>query len=1149
MHLSVFAAVFIGVGLISSSASAASLTLGLSTIDGGVTYGTAPGTPLIVVPAKSSISGENTFYTMTALLNSPNEGTFNNVSLSVTLPPGIVLDQTFAGSFTFVSCTVAALELPRTCTWTRPSMAVAGASGATAGIVFKATALRFRDGQDFQLSATLSAASFTPVGGGSESVTPGSATFYAQASTTAGLFVGINQNGLDLSSSGWGYGPDGVTNGHLSVHSVSVSTASSPTLFTQNIIDDVSITISLPAGSVFTALHMPTVPAGWTLSPRPNPGDPLVLNWNDSGLTNPWRPFYPAAGGAGSANTYSAGQGFSIVAFAPCDRFDENTAVEDILVTGTVLAHNAAGDPMTQLIGTMGAGAVAVDSPSASFLPVWSSPTSPPANANWCVDTTKPPEWDVIQGGTFTKGDNQGADLNQAIAGVPQSYFLTLRRPVGEAGLDDVYLVDRLPDGLWSPTGGAVIVGAPAPFVVYACDFSGRTEEAGPAQWVNFEPDEVDPTTDLDCDALTGSGTGATTFVVPPGMTPTHIIAIADQLGATSGTAWAGLNTIGLSVSVTFPIGYVGFGSSNEARNQAWVFGGYTDQGTPKVMADYAGLPLDDYETSGVEDGTHNASFNYNGTEEGEPANDNNTWDWGVVSPTVRGEALSIVIRQPVTSTLPVNTPIAVALPGESPNSFHAVFPFNGIAPLLPTSPIFTIEVPPGVIIVSSTFLGTPGASASGTTITGSGVGGCDAPSTPPTFSQSGSVATGYILTWTSTDPDFTLNDPVAVAGICAAAALELAVDPNFVPPHVDGDEITFTSTLFNNVGVDPLDSESTTRPLGLPPAVDFGAALSCGPVGTIHVEATIENNGGQPLTTITSRLVMPDSVNQTAVIASIQPGSLGAYDSATFGAPSGGEVELAITWTAPPALAPFTTDTFTIDVPWSGGNFTLVASGTVIATDLNGTESVIPTTSDEIRTLDACPGQLIVSKTFGNGGPAMAGVSFTLEGNGVNATQVTNGSGTTTFVGLAAGNYTLTENMGNLPGTAVWTSTLVPGATFDVASFATTNVPVANTCSCNDSNACTVDSDCTIQGACSYSQLDCSGTTVGACEAVACDPEVGCVAEPEPPIECAPPQNGWIFYVALAGTPAKQLRCVVYDDQPNAAPTCAIIDGNQCGN
>ncbi len=63
------------------------------------------------------------------------------------------------------------------------------------------------------------------------------------------------------------------------------------------------------------------------------------------------------------------------------------------------------------------------------------------------------------------------------------------------------------------------------------------------------------------------------------------------------------------------------------------------------------------------------------------------------------------------------------------------------------------------------------------------------------------------------------------------------------------------------------------------------------------------------------------------------------------------------------------------------------------------------------------------------------------------------------------------------------------------------------------------------------------------------CDTVDGCVAEPSLPAECAPPATGWVFYVALAGTPAAQLRCVVDDNQPTEPPACALTLGNQCGN
>ncbi len=278
-----------------------------------------------------------------------------------------------------------------------------------------------------------------------------------------------------------------------------------------------------------------------------------------------------------------------------------------------------------------------------------------------------------------------------------------------------------------------------------------------------------------------------------------------------------------------------------------------------------------------------------------------------------------------------------------------------------------------------------------------------------------------------------------------------------------------------------------------------------------------------------------------------------------------------------------------------------ILTAGTLDANELGevGESDYVPFEVGQCRT------PLVIEKFFdanGNGTrdagePVLSGWAFTATNAGDTQSGTTDGAGRLELL-VTPGLWDLSET---LPaGPVTWSSTTwtngsgVATSALDVGLGVVPVQVVGNVCTCTDDNPCTTDTCsptgvcesvgecpptcgpcevlsgntcvpnpgvacadgdtslctngiCNAQGACDVTTVSCNGQVVGACSA-ACDAETGLCTEPILPDECAPPNDGWVFYVSLTGDGGPlQVRCVL-DPDTQAAPTCAVVTGQQCG-
>jgi hypothetical protein len=188
-----------------------------------------------------------------------------------------------------------------------------------------------------------------------------------------------------------------------------------------------------------------------------------------------------------------------------------------------------------------------------------------------------------------------------------------------------------------------------------------------------------------------------------------------------------------------------------------------------------------------------------------------------------------------------------------------------------------------------------------------------------------------------------------------------------------------------------------------------------------------------------------------------------------------------------------------------------------------------------------------------------MAGVTFTLALQSSPSTPIyqatTDLDGSLTFAPVTAGTYLLAEVppstspgatlTGPYPGGA-WARVITVTPLSDLRDVLSNNCTCA-AATCTQAATCAWDPD-TTTASCASTPIDCSGARVGACAAT-CDPDTGGCDEPVLPAECAPPNDGWIFYIALRDPEGQDasLRCVAHPDAP---PVCDPIptSENRCG-
>lgn len=155
MHLSVFAAVFIGVGVLASPALA-DVPLDLSLPSSG-TVGTTPGNPLVFSPSPGSAVGPViTVPGSYGAVSAGAPGTLMNPSLQLVLPIGVYVNNAPSG-FSCAPVAHGVVTQERTCNWPLSNIHVDGTNGISLPVAFRVAYLTRKDGDTFQIQATLTA--------------------------------------------------------------------------------------------------------------------------------------------------------------------------------------------------------------------------------------------------------------------------------------------------------------------------------------------------------------------------------------------------------------------------------------------------------------------------------------------------------------------------------------------------------------------------------------------------------------------------------------------------------------------------------------------------------------------------------------------------------------------------------------------------------------------------------------------------------------------------------------------------------------------------------------------------------------------------------------------------------------------------------
>lgn len=1164
-------------------------------IDGPGGVGTGPGDPQLVFPEKNhAVLAGNTF-SINLKVGADAAGSYGDVEVRLTLPVGVMFQEGTLSGFGPATCLPNPVgsswaSVPVTCVWTQSNF-VAQAAIQENTIVLKSVALRQRNGQNAQISG-----SFGTVG----ATDPASDVHHIQTRTTAGLAA------LDASYYAHTWASryavvDGVQ-GSVRQFLIQTSTVNSGLSggFSSNPIDSFKLRVSLPAGSEGTALRL--VP-GQTMyfGVVSTTATDLVL-----GTLAPWTTYQPTYAGGGTPNVYSASGYVLVEVFIPCTRLPLDAAGVDLAITiEDFVSNDANGVNMApNLINSTRA--VSLGNIACADTPLSDNPhTAGLQDPLEGGDTRK-----VVD--TNRDRANAGEpQINRITVNTPVGepviwdFFLVDRLP------DGFWLPGAAAD--LSAYGNDDLVSHPdlhyyacnlsGTSLASTLNFT-RADLQGALSFSATDPPPATHCTSLN-DLTSGPIPSGTTHVIVDGAqrmsaSSPRPLPYDPLLYDVPVDDWAGFGMMVVDMRLTFPIGI----SPNPTTNRVWHHGGFTNQGAPAVFKDLAGS-IETFLAGGVDESIQSTSPNGLNGPSSTTNTDPNTWVLEVLQPPVTGRLYTETYQD---RTVLLASGVSVTLP----NPFFVVFGFEGVGLNLPQNPRFEVTIPPGFDILpartnpslppfDSSKLGAGAGEMIFDRPTADVVGfpACGTAPSSVNYAQTGSAGTGYTLAWTVSDTTpWSLKDDVqgAVAR-CAGIAVELA--PAAGSQFEDGEVVTFTSRLYAQNAPNPavpLVSLDHTRPIGVSGAIDMTSfGLACHPDG-VEVSAAISNTGGKRFTRTGARFALPDGIAAAAITPSfgVTAGPT-SFQTATWALSvdvvAGATDELVADFTpliaGDTVLAPHTTGAFSFVVPWDADDGTLTVIAEAYATAVDSQDN--PIDLEQLGTSGAsldpmtCPGRVMLDKRLRSGASltTMGGVSFTLEGTGFSQTSTTDAVGQLVFPAVPPGTYTLTEIAPAL-GTG---ATLTPpfagswSTTVTVTALETLSLDVDNVCACaavtcragtcgwdgttatcayvatpalacddGDGNACT-SGTCSDNGAClSGPPNPCTGQTVGAC-AASCDEETGACDVAAPPVECTSPNNGWVFYIALAGPDGpKQARCVVYPDDPSAATVCALMDGNTCG-